>query len=64
MTTQEELQKMIYDIYDLGEWMMERTTPFLYVKDGNSDNMKEHIRVTLNKLNDTIVYLQSKQKEL
>ena len=39
MTTQEELQKMIYDIYDLGEWMMERTTlrDAMLLKDGNGN---------------------------
>lgn len=63
-TNKEQLREMIYDIYDLGEWIMETTTPFLYVKDGDSDNMEEHIRVMLDKLDDTIVYLRSKQKEL
>lgn len=56
-TNKEQLQEMISNIYDVGEWMME-------VVGGDSDNMEEHIRVMLDKLDDTIVYLRSKQKEL
>lgn len=56
-TNKGQIQEMITNIYDVGEWMME-------VVGGDSDNMEEHIRVMLDKLDDTIVYLRSKQKEL
>jgi hypothetical protein len=57
METKEQLQEYISNIYDVGEWMME-------VVGGDSDQMEEHIRVMLDRLDDTIVYLRSKQKEL
>jgi hypothetical protein len=56
-TNKGQIQEMITNIYDVGEWMME-------VVGGDSDNMEEHIRVMLDKLDDTIVYLRSKQKEM
>ena len=57
METKQELQEYISNIHDVGEWMME-------VVGGDSDQMEEHIRVMLDRLDDTIVYLRSKQKEL
>lgn len=56
-TNKGQIQEMITNIYDVGEWMME-------VVGGDSDHMEEHIRVMLDRLDDTIVYLRSKQKEM
>jgi len=57
METKENIQEYISNIHDVGEWMME-------VVGGDPDDMDDHIKLMLDRLGETIHYLQSKKDEL
>jgi hypothetical protein len=56
METKQEIQEMIVNLYNVGEWMME-------VVGGDPDDMDEHIKFMLDELGETIHYLKHQMKK-